>query len=52
MGDVTRHSADLGELVQGVIDMVGHLGRYHDKPANHPVNLPCPDGPEGLTFRT
>jgi signal transduction histidine kinase len=31
MGDVTRHSADLGELVQGVIDMVGHLGRYHDK---------------------
>jgi signal transduction histidine kinase len=31
MGDVTRHSTDLGELVQGVIDMVGHLGRYHDK---------------------
>jgi signal transduction histidine kinase len=31
MGDVTRQSADLGELVQGVIDMVSHLGRYHDK---------------------
>jgi signal transduction histidine kinase len=31
MGDVTRQNADLCELVQGVIDMVGHLGRYHDK---------------------
>jgi len=31
MGDVTRHSTDLRELIQGVIDMVGHLGRYQDK---------------------
>ena len=31
MGDVQRHRADLRELVQGVIDMVGHLGKYHDK---------------------
>jgi len=31
MGDVKRHHADLRELVQGVIDMVGHLGKYHDK---------------------
>ncbi len=31
MGDVTRQSTDLRELVQGVIDMVGHLGRYQDK---------------------
>ena len=31
MGDVTRQPTDLRELVQGVIDMVGHLGRYHDK---------------------
>lgn len=46
MGDVTRQSADLRELVQGVIDMVGHLGRYQDKrlelaPGEHviaPVN--------------
>jgi len=31
MGDVSRQSTDLRELVQGVIDMVGHLGRYQDK---------------------
>ena len=31
MGDVTRQSTDMRELVQGVIDMVSHLGRYHDK---------------------
>jgi signal transduction histidine kinase len=31
MGDVTRQNTDLGELIQGVIDMVAHLGRYQDK---------------------
>ena len=31
MGDVTRQNSDLRELIQGVIDMVGHLGRYQDK---------------------
>jgi signal transduction histidine kinase len=31
MGDVTRQDTDLRELIQGVIDMVGHLGRYQDK---------------------
>ena len=31
MGDVQRHRADLAELVQGVIDMVGHLGKYKNK---------------------
>ncbi len=31
MGDVTRQPTDLRELIQGVIDMVGHLGRYQDK---------------------
>jgi two-component system, NtrC family, sensor kinase len=31
IGDVTRQSTDLRDLVQGVIDMVGHLGRYQDK---------------------
>ncbi len=46
MGDVNRQSTDLRELIQGVIDMVGHLGRYQDKrlelvPGDHviaPVN--------------
>ena len=31
MGDVKRQSTDLSELVQGVIAMVAHLDRYHDK---------------------
>jgi signal transduction histidine kinase len=31
MGDVQRQDTELRELVQGVIDMVGHLGKYHDK---------------------
>jgi signal transduction histidine kinase len=31
LGDVQRQPTDLRELVQGVIDMVGHLGRYHGK---------------------
>lgn len=31
MGDVQKHDADLSELVQGVIDMVRHLGKYRDK---------------------
>jgi two-component system, NtrC family, sensor kinase len=31
IGDVTRQPTDLRDLVQGVIDMVGHLGRYQDK---------------------
>jgi two-component system, NtrC family, sensor kinase len=31
MGEVKHTSADLRELVQGVIDMIGHLGKYHEK---------------------
>lgn len=31
MGDITRQSTDLRELIQSVIEMVGHLGRYQDK---------------------
>lgn len=31
VGDLKRHNTDLRELVQGVIDMVSHLGKYHDK---------------------
>lgn len=31
IGDVKRQPADFGELVQGVIEMIGHLGKYHEK---------------------
>jgi len=31
MGDVQKHHADLTELVQGVIEMVRHLGKYREK---------------------
>jgi signal transduction histidine kinase len=31
MGDVDKQETDLGELVQGVIDMVRHLGRNREK---------------------
>jgi len=31
MGDVQRQDTDLTELVQGVIDMVRHLGKYREK---------------------
>lgn len=30
-GDTLRHAADLRELAEGVIEMVQHLGQYHDK---------------------
>ncbi len=31
MGDVEKHDAHLGEVVEDVIDMVRHLGRYRNK---------------------
>ena len=31
IGDVKRHTTDLRELVQAVIEMVGHLGKYNEK---------------------
>jgi two-component system NtrC family sensor kinase len=31
MGDVEKQDTDLAELVQGVIDMVRHLGKYREK---------------------
>jgi two-component system NtrC family sensor kinase len=31
LGDVEKHDTDLGELVQGVIEMVRHLGTYRQK---------------------
>lgn len=30
-GEVTRQDADLGDLIRGVIDVVGHLGKYQSK---------------------
>ena len=29
-GDSDRHATELRELVSGVIEMVGHIGKYHD----------------------
>ncbi|MBI2823864.1 MAG: HAMP domain-containing histidine kinase [Planctomycetia bacterium] len=31
IGDVKRQTTDLRELVQGVIEMLGHLGKYQEK---------------------
>ena len=31
LGQAKRQETDLGELVQGVIDMIGHLGKYQRK---------------------
>ncbi|HVC93695.1 MAG TPA: ATP-binding protein [Pirellulales bacterium] len=31
MGDVKRQSTELRELVEGVIDMLGHMGKYQEK---------------------
>jgi two-component system NtrC family sensor kinase len=31
MGDSQRHATEMRDLVTGVIEMVQHLGRYHDK---------------------
>jgi two-component system, NtrC family, sensor kinase len=46
IGPIRRQHSELGELVQNVIDMVGHLGKYHNKtiefvcrePLHAPVN--------------
>ena len=37
LGDVQKQETDLGELVQGVIDMVRHLGKYRQKK----IDLDC-----------
>jgi len=41
MGDSQRHSTDLRELVQGVIEMVQHLGKYQDKKLELTVGEPA-----------
>lgn len=38
LGDVQKQETDLGELVQGVIDMVRHLGKYRQKK----IEFDCP----------
>jgi signal transduction histidine kinase len=40
MGEVKRHSADLRELVQGVIDMVRHLNKYQRRNIEFPAGEP------------
>jgi signal transduction histidine kinase len=39
-GDQLRHATDLRELAEGVIDMVQHLGQYHDKRLELAPGLP------------
>ena len=38
LGDVEKQQVDLGELVQGMIDMVRHLGKYRQKK----IEFDCP----------
>ena len=45
IGDVKRQHAELGQLVQGVIEMIGHLGKYQEKHVefapHEPVIVSC-----------
>jgi two-component system NtrC family sensor kinase len=40
MGNTRRQHTELGDLVQGVVDMVGHLGRYQRKHIEFPRAAP------------
>jgi len=40
IGQIERQHADLGELVQGVVEMLGHLGRYQQKQIRFVVREP------------
>jgi signal transduction histidine kinase len=40
MGDVRRQRIELRELVSGVIDMVGHMGRYQEKSVELATHMP------------
>ncbi len=40
VGPVTRLDTELGELVQGVVEMVGHLGKYQQREIQ--LNVPGP----------
>ena len=40
LGEVQHSNTELRELIQGVIDMVGHLGKYHDKQVHFEPGTP------------
>jgi len=40
IGNTQRQETELGELVQGVVDMLGHLGKYHRKHIQFPRGAP------------
>ncbi len=40
MGPVERNRTDLGELVRGVVEMIGHLGKYQRKQVELAVDEP------------
>ncbi len=40
IGSAQRQQTELGELVQGVVDMLGHLGKYHRKHIQFPRGTP------------
>jgi two-component system, NtrC family, sensor kinase len=40
LGNSQRQAADLGDLVQGVVDMVGHLGKYQRRNIQFPRGAP------------
>jgi signal transduction histidine kinase len=42
MGDVERHRTDLRKLVEGVVEMVRHLGGYRDKRIEFASGEPVP----------
>jgi two-component system NtrC family sensor kinase len=42
IGNVQRKHADLGQLVDDVIEMVGHLGKYHGKHVEFTIRQPLP----------
>ncbi|HET6880766.1 MAG TPA: HAMP domain-containing sensor histidine kinase [Pirellulales bacterium] len=39
-GEVKRQPTELGELVRGVIDIIGHVDKYHDKHVEFSANEP------------
>ena len=41
MGDIEKQDTDLGELVEGVIDMVKHLGKYRRKTLEFECDSQC-----------
>jgi signal transduction histidine kinase len=50
LGDVEKQNTDLGELVQGVIEMVRHLGKYREKKIElvQPEYVVAPVNPQEL----